>query len=78
MNLQLDSMHMFLTVRSIVVAVTFLEYEISAIAQCFRVKGAHLPENAAVGEPQIVPMVEGSWGGIACPLWHQSEMLLGW
>lgn len=76
-NLQLDSMHIFLTVRSIIVAATSLECEISAITQCFQDKGAHLPKNAAVGEPQIVPMVAGSRSGIPCPLWHQSEMLLG-
>lgn len=70
-------MHIFLTVRSIIVAATSLECEISAITQCFQDKGAHLPKNGAVGEPQIVPMVAGSRSGIPCPLWHQSEMLLG-
>lgn len=53
-------MHIFLTVRSIVAASSSLEYMISALARSSQ--GAHLPENAAVDEPQIVHVVAGTMG----------------
>lgn len=55
-------MHPFLTVRSTVVAFSSLEYEISTIARHFQERGARLPENAAVDQPQLVPAVTGIMG----------------